>query len=70
MAFTSVTERRRLTALRAAWLFEGTSLTLRAQPLVVFDGGTIRSVADVRPRNSPSVSCPAAASHRRSMPRQ
>ena len=39
-----VTERRRLTAIRASWLFDGTGSTLRANPLVVCDGPTIVSV--------------------------
>jgi imidazolonepropionase-like amidohydrolase len=38
---TTVTQRRRLTALRAAWLFDGTSPTLTANPTVVLDGDTI-----------------------------
>jgi imidazolonepropionase-like amidohydrolase len=41
---TTITERRRLTALRAAWLFDGTSSTLTANPTVVLDGGTILAV--------------------------
>jgi imidazolonepropionase-like amidohydrolase len=40
----SVTARPRLTVLRAAWLFDGTSSTLMANPAVVFDGGTITAV--------------------------
>jgi imidazolonepropionase-like amidohydrolase len=39
-----VTERGRLTALRAAWLFDGTGSTLIPDPLVVIDGGTIVAV--------------------------
>ncbi|HEY3261500.1 MAG TPA: amidohydrolase family protein [Pseudonocardiaceae bacterium] len=38
---TIVTQRRRLTALRAAWLFDGTSAALTANPVVVLDGTTI-----------------------------
>src|SRR5438034_7693955 len=41
---TTITERRRLTALRAAWLFDGTSSTLTANPTVLIDGGTILAV--------------------------
>jgi imidazolonepropionase-like amidohydrolase len=41
---TTITERGRLTALRAAWLFDGTSSTLTANPTVVLDGGTILAV--------------------------
>src|SRR6201999_622411 len=37
----TVTERGRLTALRAAWLFDGTGSALIGDPLVVIDGGTI-----------------------------
>src|SRR5438067_11292946 len=40
----AVTERGRLTALRAAWLFDGTGSTLIPDPLVVIDGGTIVAV--------------------------
>lgn len=40
----SVTERPRLTAIRASWLFDGTGSALIANPLVVLDGATIRSV--------------------------
>src|SRR5437588_7884284 len=39
-----VTERGRLTALRAAALFDGTSSTLVRDPLVLIDGGTIVAV--------------------------
>jgi imidazolonepropionase-like amidohydrolase len=38
-----VTERPRLTAIRASWLFDGTGSGLIADPVVVFDGTTIRS---------------------------
>jgi len=40
----NVTERGRLTALRAAWLFDGTGSALIPDPLVVIDGGTIVAV--------------------------
>jgi imidazolonepropionase-like amidohydrolase len=43
-ATTTATERRRLTAIRAAWLFDGTSPQLLADPTVVLDGTTIASV--------------------------
>jgi imidazolonepropionase-like amidohydrolase len=43
-AITNVTERRRLTAIRAAWLFDGTSPQLLPDPTVVLDGSTITSV--------------------------
>jgi imidazolonepropionase-like amidohydrolase len=43
-ATTTATERRRLTAIRAAWLFDGTSPHLLADPTVVLDGTTIASV--------------------------
>lgn len=39
-----VTERRRLTAVRAAWLFDGVGSALVANPLVVLDGATIVGV--------------------------
>src|SRR3984893_8300568 len=39
----TVSERRRLTAIRASWLFDGTGSVLIVDPLVVFDGATIRS---------------------------
>ena len=44
MTTPTVTERGRLTALRAAWLFDGTSAALISDPLVVIDGGTIVAV--------------------------
>jgi imidazolonepropionase-like amidohydrolase len=40
----TATERGRLTALRAAWLFDGTGSALVPDPLVVIDGGTIVAV--------------------------
>jgi imidazolonepropionase-like amidohydrolase len=40
----TATERRRLTAIRAAWLFDGTSPNLLPDPTVVLDGSTILSV--------------------------
>jgi imidazolonepropionase-like amidohydrolase len=39
-----VTERRRLTAIRASWLFDGTGSGLLPAPLVVCDGASIVSV--------------------------
>ena len=39
-----LTGRGRLTALRAAWLFDGTSSALIPDPLVMIDGGTITAV--------------------------
>ena len=44
MTTPTVTERGRLTALRAAWLFDGTGSALIPDPLVVIDGGTIVAV--------------------------
>jgi imidazolonepropionase-like amidohydrolase len=44
MTASTVTERGRLTALRAAWLFDGTGSALIPDPLVVIDGGTIVAV--------------------------
>ena len=44
MTATTVTERGRLTALRAAWLFDGTGSALIPDPLVMIDGGTIVAV--------------------------
>jgi len=44
MTTPTVTERGRLTALRAAWLFRGPGSTLIPDPLVVIDGGTIVAV--------------------------
>jgi len=41
---TTATERDRLTVLRAAWLYDGTSSTLTADPTVVLDDGTIVAV--------------------------
>lgn len=45
----TATERGRLTALRAAWLFEGTGSALIPDPLVVIDGGTIVAVGSGAP---------------------
>ena len=44
MTTATLTERGRLTALRAAWLFDGMSSALVHDPLVVIDGGTIVTV--------------------------
>jgi len=44
MTTPTVTERGRLTALRATWLFDGTGSALTPDPLVVIDGGTIVAV--------------------------
>jgi imidazolonepropionase-like amidohydrolase len=44
MTSLHVTERPRLTAIRASWLFDGTGSVLIANPLVVLDGAVIRSV--------------------------
>ena len=44
-----VTERGRLTALRAGWLFDGTGSALIPDPLVVIDGGTIVAVGSGAP---------------------
>ncbi|HEY7816494.1 MAG TPA: amidohydrolase family protein [Nakamurella sp.] len=44
MTAPTVTERGRLTALRAAWLFDGTGSALIPDPLVVIDGGIIVAV--------------------------
>jgi imidazolonepropionase-like amidohydrolase len=44
MTTPTVTERGRLTALRAAWLFDGTGAALIPDPLVVIDGGIIVAV--------------------------
>jgi imidazolonepropionase-like amidohydrolase len=41
---TTATERRTLTALRAAWLYDGTGATLIPDPTVVLDGTTIVSI--------------------------
>src|SRR5215471_13093580 len=46
---TTVTDRRRLTALRARWLFDGTSSTLTANPTVVLDGDTILAAGAATP---------------------
>jgi imidazolonepropionase-like amidohydrolase len=45
----TVTERGRLTALRAAWLFDGTGSALIPDPMVVIDGGTIVAVGSGTP---------------------
>ena len=45
----TVTERGRLTALRAGWLFDGTGSALIPDPLVVIDGGTIVAVGSGAP---------------------
>src|SRR2546430_3379746 len=42
---TTVTERSRLTVLRAAWLFDGETLT--PDPTVLIDGGTITAIGRV-----------------------
>src|SRR6476469_2222053 len=45
----TVTERGRLTALRAGWLFDGTGSALIPDPLVVIDGGAIVAVGSGAP---------------------
>jgi imidazolonepropionase-like amidohydrolase len=59
---TTVTDRRRLTALRAGWLFDGTSSTLTANPTVVLDGDTILAVdaATTPPSGAEVVDLPGA----------
>src|ERR1700750_188294 len=49
MTTPTVTERGRLTALRAAWLFDGTGSALIPDPLVVIEGGIIASVGSGAP---------------------
>ena len=49
MTTPTVTERGRLTALRAGWLFDGTGSALIADPLVVIDGGIIVAVGSGAP---------------------
>ncbi len=49
MTTPTVTERGRLTALRAAWLFDGSGSALIPDPLVVIDGGTIVAVGSGAP---------------------
>jgi imidazolonepropionase-like amidohydrolase len=56
---TTVTERKRLTMLRAAWLFDGASATLIPDPAVVIDGGTIAGVGEV-PADAEVVDLPGA----------
>jgi imidazolonepropionase-like amidohydrolase len=48
-ASTTATERTRLTAIRAAWLFDGCSADLMPNPTVVLDGATIVAVAPAWP---------------------
>jgi imidazolonepropionase-like amidohydrolase len=45
----TATERGRLTALRAAWLFDGTGSALIPDPLIVIDGGIIVAVGSGAP---------------------
>jgi imidazolonepropionase-like amidohydrolase len=49
MATPTVAERGRLTALRAAWLFDGTGSALIPDPLVMIDGGIIVAVGSGAP---------------------
>jgi imidazolonepropionase-like amidohydrolase len=49
MTTPTVTERGRLTALRAGWLFDGTGSALIRDPLVLIDGGTIVAVGSGAP---------------------
>ena len=49
MTTPTVTERGRLTVLRATWLFDGTGSALIPDPLVVIDGGTIVAVGSGAP---------------------
>ena len=47
MTTAILTEQGRLTALRAAWLFDGTSSSMIRDPVVVIDGATIIAVDSV-----------------------
>ena len=49
MTTPTVSERGRLTALRAGWLFDGTGSAVIPDPLVVIDGGTIVAVGSGAP---------------------
>jgi imidazolonepropionase-like amidohydrolase len=52
----NATERRQVTVVRAAWLFDGVSDTLTPNPTVVIDGDTIISVdADVDPGDATAI---------------
>jgi imidazolonepropionase-like amidohydrolase len=53
------THRRRLTVLRASWLFDGTSDTATPDPAVVVDGGTITAVGTV-PEGADVIDLPGA----------
>jgi imidazolonepropionase-like amidohydrolase len=53
-ATTTATQRRQLTAIRAAWLFDGTGAGLVPDPTVILDGATIVAVG-------PSVPVPDGA---------
>ena len=44
MKSITVTERRRLIVLCAAWLFDSTSAVLRANPVITLDGSAIAAV--------------------------
>jgi imidazolonepropionase-like amidohydrolase len=44
---TTVTERPKLTVIRAAWLFDGTSDSLTPNPTVVIDGGRLTAIERV-----------------------
>jgi len=44
MTTLTLTERRRLTVLRAGWLFDGIGSTLTPDPMVILDGGAIVAV--------------------------
>jgi imidazolonepropionase-like amidohydrolase len=59
---TTASPRRTLTALRAAWLYDGTSATLVPDPIVVLDGGTILAVESggVPPAGAAVVDLPGA----------
>jgi imidazolonepropionase-like amidohydrolase len=58
----AITERHRLTALRAAWLFDGTSSTLLPDPTLLIDATTIRAVdsAAAPPDHADVVDLPGA----------
>src|SRR5215510_702156 len=53
-AETTLTERARLTAIRAAWLFDGTGADLVRDPTIILDGKSIVAVG-------PSVPVPDGA---------
>lgn len=70
MTSTGLAQGRQRTAVRAAWLVDGTSATLQARPMLILEGGKIVAVdhqVDPRPE-ADVVDLAGAGTHRHARP--